>query len=281
MSHSLSYRSLQVLVTSILVLLMVSCASSTPKKTAQEWESYRKEKLNVYEDNRVGINFDKVAGNFAGTKSARYLNLSPDFLMIASINGQRFNFVDLKKIELIYKDRAQHLSVVTKTGEIFADRMSDPYKYNTNFFTGFEFTDRDGRKLNDSREYVIAIVDGETRKANFFNMESKFYEASIISTADVNKYIANIEAQQEKQNTEYRERAKKSSAMADAKIKANDEATARMRKNIAIGTRTNCGIVVELRRPLALLQLQNGIRVFYRIDDLSIPEVPSACTPAN
>lgn len=288
----------------LLAGLVSGCAA--PQNTVKELNDKQASGLNVYKDNVVAYYMpdDSMYKNhiYAWTKNS-------DKIIAFSINGIAYNLKDIKSISFNDEKNKNIIIVNFINGTTIKSQndKSNPKKYSfdkpqwllcdtskkcTNFVY-FDYANSQSATSFTEKAELIGVYakdigkDAKVDRTNIgkisFINEIKFREDSavlpinkkitILNEEEIKKLKSDIDlalnAASAFKAKEDEERKKKIEANRQAEDRLEKESL-KMRKNIKIGTETNCGQVFDVRPPMAGVQTIQGMH-FIAIDKLYIP----------
>lgn len=257
---------------SLLMIAIAGCASNPElKMTEQQREERRLQTLNVYEDNRVGISESDASG-----RRQVVINQDPDIVTGVSVAGKAFNLLDVRKMT---SRKGEGFTVELNNGETYtghtvfvnkAKRIIDSDSPALISCTKDKKCAYRWQSLNGGNGAGGGLVgfypDQKPSQITDFNPYPGFYLME--QYGNYSLYVMSKEesimllnerkiAFETNQKNERLARERALQAEAD-RVARNAAETKKVRSSIKTGTRTNCGVVISVNKPLALIETSIG-----------------------
>lgn len=270
-------RVVNLLFVFCLSIFLSACAAViSPKQHALDMEQQRASSFNVYEDNRVGLALNKNP-----LDGVAAINRNKDNVFGVSVANKIFNLLDVDRIEgagakltVYLKSGESHSGITSYQG--LAGQKIDPkspalvvctkdgrcsYRYQAKGEQGGDDLPVSNYDLSRDPVYRPCVIGCFPPNMGSIP-RSGTYTLYVIGGPESVKITESRAAILAKSSSEYQEREQRKNqaerAAREAEKMESAKRTEQMRRSIKTGTRTNCGLVVEVKGPLALVETQIG-----------------------
>lgn len=270
---------------SLFSLLSTNAMSFSFNDRSAKSEQRRIESLKVYDDNRVGLSvYENPSHGIVA------INTAKDKVFGVSVDNKIFNLLDVQRIE----GKGSRVTVYLKSGEVHTGvpgylglaakelRPDSPafvlctkdgrcdYRYQINGTTKGDDLDLLNFDLSSSPNYKPCVVGCFTKGMRGIPRTGTY--TLFVMDGPTSKEIADSRiVSEEKAKRDYLEAEQRENEIRQlARVKADNASanlTEQMRHSIKTGTRTNCGVVIDVKKPLVLVETQLGQK-YLEIDRL-------------